>query len=393
MKKLSLLSTLLALVATPALRAEYQLVNDFESGDTTGVTVVTSPDAASGGNGSVTNIADPADASNHVLQIDPGVFANGTDTNNIWFYLSFADITNTGTLYTKFKLEGPLPDIVIGTSHVAEPGSYGDFSSIARFENDLILDYHNGSYTEVEGGAGAADVWYEMWFVLNVPANTYDVWIKGGDWAVATQVAAGADFRSNSTDPQNVFYVRMTTGNATSPKAIDSVIFDDVYVDTAGENITTPGTSTGGETSAPDGNAGAVGTGRMANIATRAFAGTGDQVLTAGFVIDSGSRRVLIRGIGPTLASFGVGGTLTDPVLKLIRSGETNPIYENDNWGSSALAADITAKSAALGAFALVDGSADAAIIATLPAGAYTVQLSGADGGTGVALVEVYEVR
>ncbi len=394
MKKQSIVSTLLALAAAPALFAEFQLVNDFEAGDTTGVTVTTSPLAAEGGNGTVTNIVDPGNAENRVLQIDPGTFANGTDTNNIWFHLPFADITGTGTLYTKFQLEGDLVDLVIGTTHVAAPGSYGDFSAIARFETDLILDYHDGSYVEVEGSAGESGAWYELWIVLNVPANTYDLWIKGGAWAVPTQVAAGADFRSNSTDPQNTFYVRMTTGDATNPKGIDSAIFDDIYVDTSGENIITPGTSSGGGgDDIPDSNSGSVGTGRMANISTRAFTGLGDQVLTGGFVIEGGSRRVLIRAVGPTLGELGVGGTLVDPIVKVIRSGEDTPIYQNDNWGDSALKAEILTRSPQVGAFALTDGSADAVIIATLPAGGYTVQVTGADGGTGIALVEVYEIR
>jgi poly(beta-D-mannuronate) lyase len=133
--------------------------------------------------------------------------------------------------------------------------------------------------------------------------------------------------------------------------------------------------------------------GRMANIATRAFAGVGDEVLTGGFVIDGTSRRVLIRGVGPTLAGFGVGGTLADPVLKVFPGGSGVAIYENDNWGESPLAAEIASRANELGAFALASGSDDAAILVTLTPGPYTVQLSSANGGTGVALIEVYEVR
>lgn len=136
-----------------------------------------------------------------------------------------------------------------------------------------------------------------------------------------------------------------------------------------------------------------VGEGAIANIATRAYAGTADETLTGGFVIRDQPRRVLIRGVGPALAGFGVTGTMADPKISVIPSGGTTAIFANDNWGDSSQATEIASAAAALGAFGLADGSADAAIIATLSPGAYTVQLTGADGGSGVALIEVYEVR
>ncbi len=89
--------------------------------------------------------------------------------------------------------------------------------------------------------------------------------------------------------------------------------------------------------------------------------------------------------MGPTLAAFGVPGVLADPKLE-IYSGSTK-INENDTW-SSALATTFTS----VGAFALSAGGKDAALVVTLSPGSYTVQVSGADGGTGEALVEIYEV-
>ena len=70
--------------------------------------------------------------------------------------------------------------------------------------------------------------------------------------------------------------------------------------------------------------------------------------------------------------------------------GTLNQIAANDNWGGDP---QITAVSKTVGAFALTDpNSKDAALLVTLPPGVYTAQVSGADGGTGVALVEVYDV-
>jgi|GEM_PF-2559096 len=114
MKKLNIATLALALVAAPASQAAWTLVNDFEAGVTTGITLGNTDPLATG-NGDISVIADPANASNMVLQLDPGTFRNGIDTNNTWFVLPFADVTTTGTLYTRFYLAGPLVDMgVIG---------------------------------------------------------------------------------------------------------------------------------------------------------------------------------------------------------------------------------------------------------------------------------------
>ena len=136
---------------------------------------------------------------------------------------------------------------------------------------------------------------------------------------------------------------------------------------------------------------------KVVNIASRGFAGSGDATLTAGFVI-SGTvpKRVLIRGVGPTLGGFGVAGTLADPQLKLFdQPGAT--IATNDDWGmpttaAAADAAQIAAAANGVGAFALAPNSKDSALLLNLTPGAYTVQLGGAGTTTGAALVEVYEV-
>lgn len=134
------------------------------------------------------------------------------------------------------------------------------------------------------------------------------------------------------------------------------------------------------------------GEGKLSNISTRGFAGTGDQVMTGGFVIVDDQRRVMIRGVGPTLGGFGVAGTLADPILTLRKGGEAATLYSNDNWSDAANKDEITAVAARLGAFALEVGSKDAVILESLPKGSYTVQVSGAAAGTGVALIEVYRL-
>lgn len=126
---------------------------------------------------------------------------------------------------------------------------------------------------------------------------------------------------------------------------------------------------------------------RLINLSARNRVGTGDDILIAGFSIaGAGSKQVLIRAVGPTLGTFGVPGPLADPILRVIDSkGAT--IASNDNW-----AATLAATFVQVGAFPLAAASRDAALVVTLPAGTYTIQVSGVNNGTGEALVEVYEV-
>lgn len=127
---------------------------------------------------------------------------------------------------------------------------------------------------------------------------------------------------------------------------------------------------------------------RLVNVSARTQVGLGGDILIAGFVINGNtSKTVLIRAVGPTLAVFGVPGALLDPKLEVF-SGNTQ-IHANDNWGG---ATQISSIFSSVGAFALSAASRDAAIVATLPPGNYTAQVSGVGNSTGVALVEVYEL-
>jgi N-acetylneuraminic acid mutarotase len=121
---------------------------------------------------------------------------------------------------------------------------------------------------------------------------------------------------------------------------------------------------------------------RLANISTRGLVQTGDNVLIAGtIVLGEVSQRVLIRAIGPSL---NLAGKLADPTLEF-RDGNGGLILSNDNWRSNQ-EAEIMAT--------MIPPSNDleSAIVASLPAGgaAYTAIVRGANGATGVAVVEVY---
>jgi outer membrane protein assembly factor BamB/subtilisin family serine protease len=149
-------------------------------------------------------------------------------------------------------------------------------------------------------------------------------------------------------------------------------------------------------TSTSDGAAVTVNTGapgaRLTNISTRAMVGTGANILIPGFYISgSGTETLLIRGDGPALAQFNVAGFLSAPTLAVFDSA-SNLVSQNTGWGTGSGAGQIAGVSAQVGAFALNAGSGDSAVIVTLNPGAYTVQVSGAGGTTGVALAEIYEV-
>ncbi|MBI5767223.1 MAG: PKD domain-containing protein [Verrucomicrobia bacterium] len=125
---------------------------------------------------------------------------------------------------------------------------------------------------------------------------------------------------------------------------------------------------------------------RLVNVSVLKQIGAGES-LTAGFVVGgTGTRRVLIRAVGPGLAALGVGGTMPDPQLALNRSGVEAPINANNDWGGTPT---LSAAFASVGAFALPANSKDAAILVSLAPGNYTAQVTGS---TGLALVEVYEV-
>jgi YVTN family beta-propeller protein len=132
---------------------------------------------------------------------------------------------------------------------------------------------------------------------------------------------------------------------------------------------------------------------RLTNVSARTQVGTGEDILIAGFTIAGTAKRtVLIRAVGPGLTSFGVGGALRDPQAQLYRSGVSAPIAVNDDWDGPNGAALRNAFAQA-GAFALSAGSYDAALLASLDPGSYTAHVSGYGGETGVALIEIYEMK
>src|SRR6266567_2442708 len=125
--------------------------------------------------------------------------------------------------------------------------------------------------------------------------------------------------------------------------------------------------------------------GKATNVSTRGMVGTGQNVLIAGFIISGNQpKKVIVRGLGPTLSTLGVSGALADPTITIVNSGNV-VVASNDNWRNMQ-EPEIAASGVA------PPNDLESAIIATLAPGSYTAAVSGKNGGTGVGLVDVYQL-
>ena len=127
---------------------------------------------------------------------------------------------------------------------------------------------------------------------------------------------------------------------------------------------------------------------QLANISTRGFVQTGTNVMIGGFILGGGNNtEVVVRGIGPSLAQVGLSNVLADPTLEL-RNSNGALLISNDNWQDDPTsAAQLTAHGLA------PQNSLESGIFSSLPPGAFTAILAGKDGGTGIGLVEIYNVH
>ncbi|MBL9210737.1 MAG: immunoglobulin domain-containing protein [Opitutaceae bacterium] len=133
---------------------------------------------------------------------------------------------------------------------------------------------------------------------------------------------------------------------------------------------------------------------RLDNLSLRARVGAGDKILIPGVVVSGNvPRTLLFRGVGPRLVDFGIpeNSVLLDPVITLTR-GDGSVVASNDDWSLSANAPEIRLVAEQVGAFSLLPGARDSALLVSVPPGQYTLSCSGKNSSEGVALVEVYFV-
>jgi hypothetical protein len=126
---------------------------------------------------------------------------------------------------------------------------------------------------------------------------------------------------------------------------------------------------------------------KLANLSTRAFAGTSDNIVIAGFMLGGagGDTGIVVRGIGPSLTAAGVPDALADPTLEL-RDGNGELLAANNDWQDNSIqAAELMAAGLA------PSNQLESGIALVLPPGLYTALLAGGNSGTGIGLVEVYD--
>jgi uncharacterized repeat protein (TIGR01451 family) len=129
---------------------------------------------------------------------------------------------------------------------------------------------------------------------------------------------------------------------------------------------------------------------KLGNISTRAFVGSGSDIVIGGFILggppQAGNDRIAVRGIGPSLTAQGVPNALADPVLEL-RNGNGVLLVSNNDWHDNPVQA-----SELIAAGLAPTNDLESGISTTLPPGTYTALLAGLNDGTGVGLVEVYDL-
>ena len=127
-------------------------------------------------------------------------------------------------------------------------------------------------------------------------------------------------------------------------------------------------------------------TAQLANLSTRGFVDTQDNLMIGGAIIGASGQDVVVRGLGPSLDLIPINERLADPTLQLVNENGMT-IAENDNWQS-----DMAQAHAIENAQLAPNDPMEAAIRLTLPAGRTTTLLRGKDNTTGIGLVEIYKV-
>jgi hypothetical protein len=345
-----------------------------------GYNPVDTSEAASGG--ASYHLAMP-DFTTQMLTL-PGEYAIQQGTANLTFAssLGFATAgqtahvqisTNDGTswndIYTQAGSGGQGESSFITRSVDLSP--YAGLVAMFRF----TYTYSEGqqAFTQTSSGIG--------WNIDNIALNGVELATVGAPSAV--QTGSTFTFTPAST--------------ATVGLQAEAVLFGNYPISWGPVLLLTPGAAGPGQPSSAD---------RLANLSARVQVGTGANIVIAGLVVGGpagSTKQILVRGVGPTLGSFGVSGVLANPVMSVYDAAvPAQLIASNTGWGNPPVSGTSTvaasfrkatmADMSAVGAFPLAAGSADSAMVLTVPTGNYTVQVAGANATTGVALAEVYEL-
>jgi hypothetical protein len=224
----------------------------------------------------------------------------------------------------------------------------------------------------------------------NAPTGRWEhtaVW-TGSEMIVWGGIGRGDSNTGGRYNPDTDSWTATTTIKApTAPRGHTAVSTGSEMI-VWGGNGATNALNTGGKYCAEEAPA------RLGNISTRALVQTGEDVMIGGFIVQgTGTKRVMIRVIGPELTPFEVTGAMADPTLEL-HDGTQALIARNDNWQTTIIGGIITSdQTSSIQSSGYAPGEArECAIVADLPAGNYTAIVHGVNNTTGVALVEVYDL-
>ena len=330
--------------------------------------------------------------------VEPTGATNGTD-------VMFTRSTNGGQTFSTPKRINDDP---------INPNKWHWFGTLAVAPNGRLdsvwLDTRNAanntdSQLFYSYSLDAGDTWSPN-VAVSVPFNPflgYPNQNKLGDYITIVSDNTGGDVAYAATFnlEQDVYYVRVAPGIAPtptpSPPSTPSPTPTPTATSTATATIPPTPTPTPSSTPTATPTVTATPTPRPAtlgNISTRLQVGTNERVMIAGFIVQGTSpKRVLIRAAGPSLTQFGVPNALANPRLELHDSAST--IGTNDNWQTTQIGGVITGDQVAeiqASGLAPID-PVESAVIATLSPGAYTAIVEGVDAGTGVGIVEVYDLN
>ena len=328
----------------------------------------------------------------------------------------------------------PLGDVVLLQSIAVDPVANVIYAAAYSKQGFLVaIDGVTGAYTTVPVGSlptfvAVNPVTHKVYVLNNDATGTVSI-INGISPASAPTIAAQPQSQTMNAGSTVAFNV---VANARPSPAYQWTFngvplsdgggisgSTDAYLVLGGADAVRAGsyacvvTNASGSTTSATANLAIVSTsspGRIINLSTRASvslsSSVGQGILFTGFVISgTGSKSLIVRGIGPTLADFGVSGVIEDPTLALYDSAtpanliarvaawQTPPsLPATAPWLGAVSPTDAsTADFAQVGAFALPLGSADTAVKISLPAGADTAQVSSAGGNSGVVLAELYD--
>jgi hypothetical protein len=315
-----------------------------------------------------------------------------------------ADFTNAGSINVVGYFTGD-----ISYAHLQIPEGYryiqtagrtlldgGRFTGAMEINGGSLITAANVNFpptaAHLEGDLTVGDAFLDpLAFVVNgsvqlqpgaqllTPSKGYDhFWVSGTFTAGGTLQISAPRFRPASTDRIPVLSadggVVGTFGNAPIGGRVPTVDGLGTFV----VSYTPNDISISGYQASPP-------AAQLLNISTRAHVWTGNDVVIGGFIVFGNSpKRVIVRGIGPSLSGSGIGGVLLDPTLEL-HGADGTTIAVNDNWQDNQ-AAEILASGLA------PSDDRESAIIAVLTPGAYTTVLAGKNGTTGVGLVEGYDL-